>query len=66
MPADPELERRWALVRARYGDRLSLDELARLREVVEGLLAAVRELRRVPLDSAEAPLDAAWPLGPPS
>jgi hypothetical protein len=61
-PTDPEVERRWALVRDRYGDRLTAEELAQLRQVVEGLVGAVQEVRRVPLTNADAPLDGFAPL----
>jgi hypothetical protein len=49
-------------VRDRWGDRLSADDLAQLRHVVEGLVGAAQEVRRVPLTNADAPLDGFVPL----
>jgi hypothetical protein len=59
MPAppepDPEVERLFALVRERYGDRLTPAELDDVRRDVAGVVLAARALRAVRLDNADAP-----------
>jgi hypothetical protein len=59
---DDELEALWAGVRRRHGARLGEAELADLRQSVEGLVAIVRALRRVPLTNADAPLEILVPF----
>jgi hypothetical protein len=54
---DGELDVLWNAVRERHGAGLGEAELADLRRSVEGLVAVVRELRRVPLTNADAPLE---------
>jgi hypothetical protein len=51
----------FALVRARYGDRLTPEELDALRATVAGVVEGVREVRAVPLRNAQGPLP---PTGP--
>ncbi len=46
----------FALVRARYGARLSRADRAALRLAVDAIVAAVRELRAVPLRNTDGPL----------
>jgi hypothetical protein len=67
---DLELEALWTAVRQRHGARLGEAELADLRQSVEGIVALVRALRRVPLANADAPLEILVPFradtGPPT
>ena len=60
--ARDELEVLWNAVRERHGAGLGEAELADLRRSVEGLVAIVRELRRVPLANADAPLEILVPF----
>jgi hypothetical protein len=60
--ADEEVEALWALVRQRYGSRLTDEQLTDLRTSVEGLVGAARELRRVSLSNADAPLERLVPF----
>jgi hypothetical protein len=53
--ADAEVERLFALVRERYGDRLTPDQLDEVRKGVEGVVAAARALRAVKLENADEP-----------
>jgi hypothetical protein len=59
MPADPapdaEVERLFALVRERYGHRLTPAELDDVRRGVAGVVLAARALRAVRLDNADEP-----------
>ncbi len=61
MPAEPgqdanaEVERLFALVRERYGDRLTPAELDGMRESVEGIVQAARALRAVRLEMSDEP-----------
>jgi hypothetical protein len=50
-----EVEVMLALVRERYGDRLTPDELEAVRTAVEGLVQAARALRAVRLTNADEP-----------
>ena len=52
---DTEVERRFALVRARYGDRLTPAELEDVRTSVEGIVQAARALRAVRLENSDEP-----------
>ena len=52
---DAEVERLFALVRERYGDRLTPAQLDEVRKGVEGVVAAARALRAVKLESADEP-----------
>jgi hypothetical protein len=54
---DPdEVDLRFALVRLRYGDRLSAEQLDDLRRAVETIVEQVAALRAVPLTNADEPL----------
>jgi hypothetical protein len=53
--AEVEIDRLFELVRARYGDRLSAEQLAEVRQGVAGIVEAVQELRRVRLGNADEP-----------
>ena len=44
-----------ALVRERYGSRLSADELAGVRTAIEGIVQAAHALRAVRLSNADEP-----------
>jgi hypothetical protein len=55
-PAESEIELRLSLLRLRYGDRLSAEQIADLRRTVQGIVAQVRALRAVPLANADEPL----------
>ena len=52
---DAEVERLFALVRERYGDRLTPAQLDEVRKGVEGVVAAARLLRAVKLENADEP-----------
>jgi hypothetical protein len=52
---DPEVERLFALVRERYGDRLTPVQLDEVRKGVEGAVLAARALRAVKLENADEP-----------
>jgi hypothetical protein len=51
----PEVETMLALVRERYGSRLSADELAGVRTAIEGIVQAAHALRAVRLTNADEP-----------
>jgi len=51
----PEVETMLALVRERYGSRLSADELAGVRTAIEGIVQAAHALRAVRLSNADEP-----------
>jgi len=51
-----EVDLRFALVRLRYGDRLSAEQLDALRRAVETIVEQVAALRAVPLTNADEPL----------
>ncbi len=53
---DIEVERRFALVRERYGDRLTPAQLDEVRKGVEGIVQTARALRAVRLGNADEPL----------
>ena len=50
-----EVERLFALVRERYGDRLTPGELDEVKKGVEGVVKAARALRAVKLEPSEGP-----------
>ena len=58
---DPEADALFALVRARYGDRLTDAELAELRDHVASQVARARALRAVRLKNSDEP---AQPFAP--
>ena len=51
----PEVETMLALVRERYGSRLTADELAGVRTAIEGIVQAAHALRAVRLTNADEP-----------
>ena len=61
MPAEPgsdvyaEVDRLFALVRERYGDRLTPAQLDEVCKGVEGIVQAARALRAVRLGNADEP-----------
>ncbi len=52
---DEEVEVLFALVRQRYGSRLTAAELEGVRQGIEGIVTAVRALRAVRLRNADEP-----------
>lgn len=60
--ADDEVETLLALVRQRYGSRLTAVQLDGVRQGIEGIVAAARALRAVRLRNADEP----WPPFVPS
>ena len=50
-----EVESLLSIVRARYGDRLTPEELEGVRQNIEGIVTAARALRAVRLDNADEP-----------
>ena len=50
-----EVEAMLALVRERYGSRLSAEELGAVRTAIEGIVQAAHALRAVRLTSADEP-----------
>jgi hypothetical protein len=55
-PSRTEAELLFALVRERYGNRLSPEELEAVQAGVAAIVEAVQALRAVPLENADAPL----------
>jgi hypothetical protein len=55
-PGRTEAELLFALVRERYGSRLSPDELEAVRAGVAAIVEAAQALRAVPLANADSPL----------
>jgi hypothetical protein len=51
-----EVEARLAIVRARYGARLTPDQLAEIRTMVEGIVKGARAMRAIRLRSADEPM----------
>ena len=51
-----EIEVRLSIVRARYGARLTPEQLAEIRTVVEGLVKGARAMRAIPLRSSDEPM----------
>jgi hypothetical protein len=51
----PEVETLFALVRGRYGDRLTPTELEEVRKGVEGIVAAMRQLRAAKVEASDEP-----------
>jgi hypothetical protein len=54
--ARSEAELLFSLVRDRYGNRLTSEELEAVRTAVEAIVEATRALRAVRLDNADGPL----------
>jgi hypothetical protein len=51
----PEVETLFALVRGRYGDRLTPTELEEVRKGVEGIVAAMGQLRAAKVEASDEP-----------
>ena len=51
-----EVEALFALVRERYGDRLTPEQLDGVKKGVEGIVTAARALRAVRLESSDEPM----------
>lgn len=51
----PEVETLFALVRGRYGDRLTPAELEEVKKGVEGIVAAMRALRTARVEVSDEP-----------
>jgi hypothetical protein len=51
----PEVETLFALVRERYGDRLTPAELEEVRKGVEASVAAMRSLRAAKIEASDEP-----------
>ena len=51
-----EVEARLAIVRARYAARLTPEQLAEIKTVVEGLVKGARTMRAIPLRSSDEPV----------
>jgi hypothetical protein len=54
-PAASEVELRLALIRERYGDRLTPEQVEELRKTLEVQVDNARALRAVPLTNADEP-----------
>jgi hypothetical protein len=61
-----EVDLLFALVRERYGGRLSPDELDAVRTALAGIVEGARALRAVRLDNADGPLLPLLPEAPPA
>jgi hypothetical protein len=55
-PPSPSIDHLFALIRERYGARLTDAQLAEVRRGVEAVEHAVRALRAVRLDNADEPM----------
>jgi hypothetical protein len=64
--AASEVDLLFALVRERYGGRLSPDELDAVRTALAGIVEGARALREVRLDNADGPLLPLLPEAPPA
>jgi len=53
---DPEADALFEIVRQRYGDRLTREQLDELRKIVQGQVEAARALRAVRLTNADEPM----------
>ena len=62
--ARSEAELLFSLVRDRYGDRLTPEQLEAVRTGVVAMVEAARTLRAVPLDNADGPLLPVLPDAP--
>ena len=51
-----EAEALFALVRERYGDRLTPEQLDSVRQGIEGIVKATRALRAVRLENSDEPM----------
>jgi hypothetical protein len=53
---DPEADALFAIVRQRYGDRLTPEQLEELSRIVQGQVEAARALRSIRLTNADEPM----------
>jgi len=63
---DPEADALFEIVRQRYGDRLTPEQLDELRKIVGAQVEAARALRAVRLTNADEPFQTFAPLTLPS
>jgi hypothetical protein len=61
-----EVESLLSIVRERYGDRLTPEELEAVRQNIEGIVTAARALRAVRLGNADEPAQPFVPYRAPS
>ena len=54
--ASAEVERRFALVRERYGARLTSEQLDGVMKGIEGIVQAARTLRAVKIENSDEPM----------
>jgi hypothetical protein len=54
--SEHEVDLLFAIVRARYGERLTAAELQDVRQGVEAIVQAARALRAIPLDNSDEPM----------
>jgi hypothetical protein len=54
--ADPEADALFEIVRQRYGDRLTTEQLDEVRKIVQAQVEAARALRAVRLTNADEPM----------
>jgi len=59
--ADAEVEGLLALIRERYGDRLTPEQLDGVKKGVEGIVKAARALRAVRLENSDEPMQSFVP-----
>ena len=59
---EQQVEQRFNLVKALYGDRLDDEQLDEVRRAVEGIVAASEALRAVRLENGDEPLGVFTPL----
>jgi hypothetical protein len=62
--ADAEVDSLFALVRERYGDRLTPAQLDEVRKGVKGVVLAARALRAVKLENSDEPFPPFIPYRP--
>jgi hypothetical protein len=65
-PTSGEVDLLFAIVRERYGSRLTPEELAAVRAGVAAIVEGARALRAVRLDNGDGPLLPLSPDGPPA
>ncbi|MCX6649407.1 MAG: hypothetical protein NTV61_08495 [Candidatus Bathyarchaeota archaeon] len=64
-PARPEAEHLFALIRARYGDRVTPKELEEIRKSLDAILDGAAAMRAIKLDNADEPHQTFKPSGEP-
>jgi hypothetical protein len=61
----PEAEHLFALIRARYGDRVTPEELEEMRRSLDAILDGVAAMRAIKLDNSDEPHQFFKPSGEP-